>query len=69
MTTPENNRRPALTLIEMIVVIAVIGILLGLLFVVGYRWARETNTNPWLGGLAMTLIGAALVGVAKLLGG
>ena len=45
------------------------GILLGLLFVVGYRWARETNTNRWLGGLAMILIGAALVGVAKLLGG
>ncbi len=45
------------------------GILLGLLFVVGYCWARETNTNPWLGGLAMIVIGAALVGVAKLLGG
>ena len=45
------------------------GIMLGLLFVVGYRWGRETNTNAWLAGLAMALIGAALVGVAKLLGG
>ena len=35
----------------------------------GYRWGRETGTNPWLGGLAMTLIGAALVGIAKVLGG
>jgi hypothetical protein len=45
------------------------GLLLGLLFVVGYRWGRETGTNPWLGGLAMTLIGGALVGIAKVLGG
>jgi hypothetical protein len=43
--------------------------LLGLLFLVGYRWGRETNTNPWLAGLAMILIGAALVGIAKALGG
>ena len=45
------------------------GIMLVLLFLVGYRWGRETGTNAWLAGVAMALIGAALVGVAKALGG
>ena len=45
------------------------GIMLGLLFLVGYRWGRETGTRAWLAGLGMALIGAALVVVAKTLGG
>jgi hypothetical protein len=45
------------------------GLLLVTLFLVGYLWAREARTNPWLTGLFVTLIGAAMVGVAKLFGG
>jgi hypothetical protein len=44
-------------------------LLAAMLFLVGYRWASVTNTNPWLGGLVMTLIGLVLVGVAVALGG
>jgi VIT1/CCC1 family predicted Fe2+/Mn2+ transporter len=45
------------------------GLLLGLLFLVGYCWARQTKVNPWLTGLGVMLHGAAVVGVAKALGG
>src|ERR1043166_7859477 len=45
------------------------GIMLVILFVVGYRWGRETGVSAWLAGLAMGLIGAALVAVGKTLGG
>jgi VIT1/CCC1 family predicted Fe2+/Mn2+ transporter len=40
-----------------------------LLFIVGYRWARHTNANPWLAGLAVTALGVVLVAIAIPLGG
>lgn len=39
------------------------------IFMLGSRWAAQTRTNRMLGGLSMTAIGAALVGIALLLGG
>jgi VIT1/CCC1 family predicted Fe2+/Mn2+ transporter len=44
-------------------------ILIGLLFVVGYRWARHTNLPPVRVGLALLVGGLALVAVAIGLGG
>lgn len=44
-------------------------LLLGTLFLVGFWWAREAKTQPWSTGLAVLLIGAVMVGIAKLLGG
>ena len=44
-------------------------ILLAILFVTGYWWARYTVSRPWLVGLALLLGGIALVAVAILLGG
>lgn len=44
-------------------------ILLLLLFWCGFFWARFTGVNRWLAGLAMTLIGLALVAAAIALGG
>jgi hypothetical protein len=40
------------------------GLLLGMLFLVGYQWARHTNGRPWLVGLGMLACGGALVAVA-----
>jgi len=40
-----------------------------LLFIIGYRWAKHVDAEPWLAGLALTVIGLALVAVAILLGG
>ena len=45
------------------------GLLLAMLFFVGYCWARHAKTNPWLTGLIVMLIGMVMVGIAKLLGG
>jgi len=45
------------------------GLLLGLLFLVGYRWAQYTNERPWITGLAMLAAGGVLVAVAIALGG
>ncbi len=45
------------------------GLLLGLLFLVGYRWAQFTNGRPWITGLAMLAAGGVLVAVAMALGG
>jgi hypothetical protein len=45
------------------------GLLLGTLFLVGYWWAREARTKPWLTGCIVMLIGGVMVIVAKLLGG
>jgi hypothetical protein len=44
-------------------------LLIGLLFLVGQKWAHYINANRLLAGLAMVAIGLALVGVAALLGG
>jgi hypothetical protein len=45
------------------------GILLALLFLVGYKHARHTLAQPWLTGLVFMLVGAALVALAIPLGG
>jgi hypothetical protein len=44
-------------------------ILIGLLFLVGYRWAGYTHATPWKAGLGIMLIGVVLVAVAIALGG
>jgi hypothetical protein len=41
----------------------------GLLFAVGYHWARYSGAPPWRTGAAMVGLGAALVAVAVALGG
>ena len=45
------------------------GLLVAMLFGVGYFWARETNANRIGTGLAMTVAGLILVGAAMALGG
>ena len=42
------------------------GLLIGMLFLVGFFWARRSFTNPWLGGLALTVLGGLLVGLAEI---
>ena len=44
-------------------------ILTGLLFLVGFHWARYVGANPWWTGTAMMGLGVALVAVAIALGG
>lgn len=44
-------------------------VLLALLFLIGFRWARYTTINPWRAGFVMLLFGSALVAVAIALGG
>ncbi|MGH9322622.1 MAG: VIT1/CCC1 transporter family protein, partial [Vicinamibacteria bacterium] len=44
-------------------------ILIGLLFVVGYRWARHTSLRPLRTGLSLMVGGVALVLIAIALGG
>jgi len=44
-------------------------ILLGLLFVVGWRWARHTLARPWIAGSVFMLVGLLLVALAIPLGG
>jgi hypothetical protein len=44
-------------------------LLIGCVFIVGFRWAQYINANPWLAGLALTGLGLALVAVAMALGG
>jgi VIT family len=44
-------------------------LVVGLLFIVGYHWAKYVDANPWLAGFALTGVGLALVAVAMLLGG
>jgi len=43
--------------------------LVGMLFLIGYRWGRVANTNRWMAGLVMTLVGITMVVIAELLGG
>jgi hypothetical protein len=45
------------------------GILLALLFIVGWYWARYTLGRPWLAGISFLLGGLALVVAAIALGG
>lgn len=44
-------------------------LLLAMLFWVGYFWALQAKTRPWLTGLIVMLIGMLMVIIAKLLGG
>jgi hypothetical protein len=44
-------------------------IAVGLLFVTGYAFGRCSEYHPWLSGLAMVLLGSALVGLTIMLGG
>jgi len=44
-------------------------LLVALLFVVGRRWARHTDANPWVAGFASMGLGVLLVAVAIALGG
>jgi hypothetical protein len=44
-------------------------LLLLTLFLVGFRWARATNTNAWLFGSILLSGGLVLVGIAMVLGG
>jgi hypothetical protein len=41
----------------------------GLLFVVGYHWAKYVDANPWSAGLGLMGLGLAMVAVAIPLGG
>jgi len=45
------------------------GMLLALLFIIGFRWARYTTIDPWRAGLVMLLFGGLLVAIAIALGG
>jgi hypothetical protein len=45
------------------------GMLLALLFIIGFRWALYTTINPWRAGLVMFLFGGLLVAIAIALGG
>lgn len=44
-------------------------ITIGLLFVVGYRWARHTAINPVVAGLLLLVIGLFLVAITVVFGG
>ncbi|MGH8120360.1 MAG: VIT1/CCC1 transporter family protein [Gammaproteobacteria bacterium] len=45
------------------------GILIGLLFLTGYRWAGYTNLRPWHTGLALMAGGMIMVAIGVALGG
>lgn len=44
-------------------------LLLTMLFFVGFFWAKEAKTAPWLTGLIVLFFGMVMVGIAKLFGG
>jgi hypothetical protein len=44
-------------------------LLIVMLFLVGYRWGKETNARPWAVGLSIMLFGVVLVLIAIALGG
>jgi VIT1/CCC1 family predicted Fe2+/Mn2+ transporter len=44
-------------------------LVVGLLFVAGYHWAKYVDANPWLAGLGLLSLGLAMVAVAIPLGG
>jgi hypothetical protein len=45
------------------------GLLLSLLFLTGYGWARRTGARPWVAGCSMLLFGSVLVAIAMAFGG
>jgi hypothetical protein len=44
-------------------------LVVGLLFVVGYHWAKHVDVNPWWAGLGLLSLGLTMVAVAIPLGG
>jgi VIT1/CCC1 family predicted Fe2+/Mn2+ transporter len=44
-------------------------LLLTILFLIGYRWARTTHMNPWVVGSVLLLAGLAMVSISMALGG
>lgn len=44
-------------------------LLIALLFLAGWRWARYVDTSPWIAGSTLAGVGVALVAVAIALGG
>lgn len=44
-------------------------LLVGLLFLTGWRWARATHSNPWLFGTSFLLAGLGMVLIAMVFGG
>jgi hypothetical protein len=44
-------------------------LVVGLLFIVGYHWAKYVDANPWSAGLGLLSLGLAMVAVAIPLGG
>ena len=44
-------------------------LLLTMLFLIGYRWGRGTNSNPWMVGSIMLVVGLVMVAIAMALGG
>ncbi len=45
------------------------GVLVFLLFIAGYSWAKYTIANPWITGISFLVGGLAMVGIAIALGG
>jgi hypothetical protein len=43
-------------------------LLLTMLFLIGYRWARATHSNPWIVGSILLLVGLAMVSISMALG-
>ena len=44
-------------------------LVVGLLFIVGYHWAKYVDVNRWWAGLGLMSLGLILVGIAIALGG
>ncbi len=44
-------------------------LLLTMLFLVGYHWARATRSNPWIFGSTLVLVGLIVVFIVMALGG
>ena len=44
-------------------------IAIGMLFVTGYAFGRITGRRPWVMGIAMVVLGSALVAITMALGG
>ncbi len=44
-------------------------LLLVMLFLIGYRWARVAHSNPWVFGLTLILVALVMVAVVMALGG